>query len=140
MSRSKSILLQVAFKEAVGATLGTDDSIAETTQSFYDMLIDLHESNGISIEDSGNSFRGNRSSKSKPLPEGVTQFTDANGQTWNDFRKAKAEGNVSAGHPDFKTTDYKQSEWLFTQEGTANEKAAELAAAADKLASLGSPM
>ena len=143
MSRSKSILLQVAFKEAVGATLGTDSSVAETTQEFYNTLLSLHESNGITIEDGGSSGGGQRSFPArevKALPQEVVQFTAQDGTVWIDWRPAKAAGNAVAKHPDFKTKDNKTSEWLFAQDGSENPVALELAAASDAVAALQAPM
>lgn len=146
MSRSKSILLQVAFKEAVGAVMGTQTSVADKTEEFYQTLLGLHEKLGIEIEDgnSSRSFGGSRPSRpKKELPSTVIEFTDADGTRWVDWRPAKATGDANAKHPDFKTIDQSkgvgQSVWLFGQDGSENPQAVELAKAADQVASLVSP-
>lgn len=137
MSRSKSILLQVAFKEAVSATLGTDKSVAAQTKEFYETLIALHDDLGITIEDGGGRSGGTRAPReSKPLPSTVIEFTDADGVQWVDYRPAKAASQVKPNFPDFKTADNKRSEWLFGQDGSENEAAVELAKASDALAGL----
>jgi hypothetical protein len=147
VSRSRSILLQVAFKEAVGATLGTDVSVADRTKEFYQTLISLHEELGITIEDDKPRGGGGSYRPSKPkaeLPGSVIEFTDANGTLWVDWRPAKATGDAKSTHPDFKTLDQSkgvgQSVWLFAQDGSENEQAVELAKAADQMAGLVSPM
>lgn len=138
VSRSRSILLQVAFKEAVGATLGTDQDIKGTTKAFYQTLIELHDELGIVINDDaprgGGGFKGSR--PKKQLPASVIEFTDSEGNRWVDWRPAKATGDAIAKHPDFKTQDNKRSVWMFAQDGTENEEAAELAKASDAMAAL----
>jgi hypothetical protein len=150
---SRSILLQVAFKEAASAILGTAGNLAELTTEYFNTLVSLHEKFGIEIKDreygkgggggGQRSFGGGFSSTggtSKPLPVGVIEFTDASGTAWVDYRPAKATGDVVAKHPDFKTADHKQSEWLFKQDGTENATAVTLATAADQMADLVAPL
>lgn len=40
-----------------------------------------------------------------------------NGATYIDFREAKLDGSVSPKHPDFKSIDNKDSQWIFGKEG-----------------------
>ena len=142
--KTQSILLQVAFKQA--ADRGGD--VAETktlTSAFYGLLSDLHAELNINADDgayTGGNSGGGRSfppRERKALPASVTQFTDADGVTWNDFRAAKTAGDVVAKHPEFKTTDSKKSVWEHAQDGSPNPEATALKAAADQMASLTAP-
>ena len=64
--KTKSILLQVAFKEAVTSvnTQGTydNDAVEERTRDFYNTLIGLHDQLGIDAEDGRGSGGGGRRS------------------------------------------------------------------------------
>lgn len=145
MSRTNSILLQVAFKEAVSATTaqGLFDipSVEERTQGFYESLLALHSNNGISLEDDKPRRSGGGGSRQpKPLPANATQFADSEGTLWVDYRVLKSEGQISPKHPDFKTRDNKKSVWLFDQEGQPNAEAQTLAEAADQMKNLASPL
>ncbi len=140
MSKGKSILLQVAFKEAVPATLGTNKSVKDTTVEFFNILTELHDQFGISPDTSGGGGGGG-GRKAPDLPSTVTQFTDSEGQTWYDFREALAKGQVvKEGHPEFKSTDFKQSEWIYDKQGNEKENAIPLREAADNMKSLAAPM
>lgn len=145
MSRSNSILLQVAFKEAATASLGTNASVKDLTREYYTTLVELHAELGIEITDDkprrqGSFGSGGGASAPKPLPANVTPFTDSASVGWNDFRAAKASESVSPKHPDFKSQDNKQSVWLFSQDGGENPEAITLAQAADAMASLAATM
>ncbi len=142
--RSRSILLQVAFKEA--ATSGADVSEVRTlTASFYNMLIDLHAELNIDPEDGAFKSKGGGNSgwnkgPSAPAPQGETFMF--NGILVEDFRTAKAApgSTVKANYPDFKTatgdeiagiTNPKGAAWLYLQDGSPNENVKELVTAAD---------
>lgn len=128
-NRSKSILLQVAFKAAVETGVPNE----EQTRSFYELLTSLHDKLGINVEDSAprRSYGGGgASTPPKPKPEGAVMFM-FEGASWYDYRPAKANGSVVKGHPDFKSVDNKQSKWLYDQEGAPNADTALIVAAAD---------
>ena len=144
MSKTRSILLQVAFKEAATASLGTEASVEQLTEDYYNILLNLHDKFNLSVDDEGRGRSGGynsgpRQSTAKPTPASVVTFTDANGTTWNDFRAAKVAEEVVAKHPDFKTTDNQTSVWAFKKDGSENEQAIELAAAADAMSDLAAP-
>ena len=145
--KSKSILLQVAFKKAVdtGETVETVEHIATLTQSYYDTLIALHTSNSIDADDApkggGGGGGGNFAPKPKTAPPASARaFTIADGSQWLDYRASKVDGSVKPRFPDFKTADGKESVYEFGLDGATNPAFAELAAASDALAALASPM
>lgn len=127
--RSKSILLQVAFKAAV--ELG-DASVPNVTH-YYTMLVDLHEQLGINPDASSTNYgsgtrKSNTSGGRKPISG--NPFV-AKGESWIDYRQAKANDEVKQGFPDFKTPDNKRSIWMYDKEGNPNPEAADLVRAAD---------
>lgn len=137
LSRSKSILLQVAFKEAVDVNNNIDD-IAALTIQYYELLTKLHEELGIDLEDRPRGRSGGNSkpkTQSRELPTGAMPF-NVDGEQWIDYRKAKDQGSVVAKHPDFKSFDFKQAVWMVSQEGDPNEEAERLVKEADKYAAL----
>ena len=138
MSRSKSILLQVAFKEAAADRRAQPDSldVEKQTAGYYQLLLSLHDELGIAITDGparsssgGGSYpRKSNSGGSTITDEGVGFMLD--GTIWRDFRTAKVEGRVKAGFPDFKSVD-NESIWMIDREGNAVPEAAALVVAAD---------
>jgi len=140
--RSKSILLQVAFKEASSA-----DSLAEIkllTSQYYTMLLELHDELNIDPEDGAFKRGGNSGGRSNQ-----STFTPPVGETFiynsvlvEDFRAAKAApgSSLKPNWPDFKTveqteiagvTNNKGAAWLYAQDGTPVEATAALVTAAD---------
>ena len=140
--RSRSILLQVAFKEAA-RTGGDIAAIRILTAALYNMLIELHGELEINPDDGFSSRGGSggrRTTPTTPTPVGET-FVYA-GTLVEDFRAAKAApgSTVKPNFPDFKTvngepiegvTTPKGAAWLYTQSGEAVEEVAVLVAAAD---------
>lgn len=136
--KTKSILLQVAMKLAVESTsaqgLYDNESVKTRTKDFYAMLGGLHAELGIDADEGrGRGGNGGGGSTRKPLPESVTTFT-SEGVEWYDFRKAKDNKDVAAGHPEFKTTDFKESVWMYEKDGSPKPEAAVLVTAADGVA------
>ena len=140
--RARSILLQVAFKAAVADALATFELVNDATTSYYNMLIELHESLGIDpSEGAPRGGTGSRNSGTGAAPvEGVTFMFD--GHLIEDFRAAKSApgSTVKPNYPDFKTvngqpidgvTTPRGAAWLYSQDGSANEAINELVAAAD---------
>lgn len=136
--RTRSILLQVAFKGAVEA--GSPDR--ETVTNLYNLLISLHEELGIDpSEGAPRGGTGSRNSGTGAVsPEGETFMF--NGLLIEDFRAAKSApgSTVKPNYPDFKTvngqpidgvTTPRGAAWLYSQDGSANEAINELVAAAD---------
>jgi len=143
--KTKSIILQVAFKQA--AARGEDVAATKLlTSQFYVLLQELHSEIGIDAEDQparGGGGGGGGGFPSKPkmeTPASAVPFTMADGSTWVDYRAAKANGEVVKGFPEFKTTDAKTSIWEYTQNGTPVPEAAPLIAAANAIAALIAPM
>jgi hypothetical protein len=140
--RSRSILLQVAFKEAASLT-GTVEATKPLTRGFYEMLIELHEELNIDPEDGGFS-RGGGTSRSK-----TSTFVKPTGETFvyegvlvEDFRAAKAApgSTLKPNYPDFKTADGtaisgitndQGAAWLRDQDGGVNEALKPLVDASD---------
>lgn len=124
-NRNKSILLQVAFKEANG-----DE---EKTQILFNTLLKLHETNGISLEDEPRKGGFNKAGGQSPAPireiSGTLFFK--NGEKFFDFRQAKAEGREKPAYPDFKSEDLKTSFWMYDRDGSPNPEVAALVEAAD---------
>lgn len=133
---SKSILLQVAFKGAIDLNEPTSTKV----QSFYELLLDLHEKNDINPKPrGGGGFKGGGSSKpAAPKPSGEI-FTYQNILV-EDFRDLKKDGTVKANYPDFKTvngdviegiTTDRGAAWLSDQNNEPNENVKPLVEAAD---------
>lgn len=130
---SKSILLQVAFKGAVDLNEPTSTKV----QSFYELLLDLHEKNGIDPKARTGSFGGGKK-PAAPKPAGEI-FTYQNILV-EDFRALKTNGTVKANYPDFKTvngdviegiTTDRGAAWLSDQNNEPNENVKPLVEAAD---------
>ncbi len=138
-NKSKSILLQVAFKAAVEANVPTEEQVI----TFYEMLLNLHDRFGITLEDNrprtGGGNRG--ATRGTPItPKGETfLFGDF---LVEDFRAAKADPalGIKANYPDFKTTNGQEipgvttpsgAAWMYDQDGGVNEKVKELVDAAN---------
>lgn len=150
LGKTQSILLQVAFKEAVSSLVAqgifAEEEVSARTEAFFATLVKLHEKLGIDSDETGAKGGGNWQRNSAPaarapkaLPEGVTVFTDSDGISWNDYRDAKRKGAVVSGFPEFKTTDNKTSVWIYKQDGSPDERAVALIAAADAMKSLVDP-
>lgn len=143
-NKTRSILLQVAFKEAATASLGTDNTVEALTLEYFNVLIKLHKDLGISLEQgSGGGGGGNYAPRpAKALPEAANSFTDSEGTQWIDYRGAKAADQAIPTHPDFKSvgTTPIRSVWLYKKDGSENAEAITLAAAADQMAALTAPM
>ncbi len=143
--KSKSILLQVAFKKAVDASPGgTVADVGGLAQSYYDILISLHTANSIDADDAprggGGGGGGGYTPKPKTAPPASARaFTLADGSQWIDYRASKVDGSVKPRFPDFKTADGKDSVYEFGLDGSPTPQFAELAAAADGVASLTDP-
>ncbi len=145
--RSRSILLQVAFKAAIQESLGreteTFDLIKGETARLYGMLIDLHTELDINPDDGqkkGNWGGASGGAPKAPAIQGETFIF--NGVLVEDFRAAKAApgSTVKPRFPDFKTangeaisgvTTDSGAAWLYTPDGEPNEAINELVAAAD---------
>lgn len=147
--KTKSILLQVAFKEAVTSVntqgLYANGEVKQRTLDFYKMLIDMHDELNIDAEDGrakGGTGGGARRAPAKPTPDEVTTFIDNDGELWEDYRAAKAAGVVKQGHPDFKAVNLRDnrnqrlSVWMYSSEGNPNTEAAPLVTAADGVSPL----
>lgn len=139
--KTKSILLQVAFKEA--AAYASDiAAVKAVTSRLYTDLIALHDELDINPDEGGGrgggrSFGGGGAPK-KAAPASVTTFTDGEGVVWSDYRKAKAGSEVPSGHPDFKAGQ--KSIWIYDPNGTPKPEGQELAKIADDFAALAAPM
>lgn len=131
MSRTKSILLQVAFKEAA-KNVGPDVNEVETlTLKYFETLIALHSSLNISLEEQTRPRGGRQGGGGGPT--GTTllgQEFNLDGDSWRDFREAKTQGKVKANFPDFKSASGK-SVWMYDKQGEINDEAAALVKAAD---------
>ena len=144
--KTKSIILQVAFKEA--AARGADVAATKLlTSQFYVLLQELHDELGINAEEGaprgggGGGGGGNFAAKPRmATPASARPFTMSDGGTWLDYRPAKSAGEVVPGFPDFKTTDGKTSVWEYTKDGTPVPEADDLAKAANAIAALAAPM
>lgn len=127
--RSKSILLQVAFKGAIDVGVPNEEQVL----TFYEMLTNLHDKLGIdpSMNDGGRSTTRRRTPSRAPAPEGETFIYE--GELYTDFRKAKAApgSTVKPNYPDFKRESDNQGFWLYDRDGNPNEECAALVAAAD---------
>ena len=127
--RSRSILLQVAFKGAIQGG-GTIEEIGVLTNALFEMLEAKHAHYNISLEDSKRSGGFNKAPASAPATGDSFTY---NGSPWMDFRANKKSGTLKPGFPDFKPVDGRNDEavWLYSQDGGANEEAAPLVVAAD---------
>lgn len=118
-NKNRSILLQVAFKEAA-AQLGITkaDEVLNGAQIGYDVLVKLHETNGVDIDFTPQS-RGSR-------PELPT--FEVNGVTYTDYRKSESKSK-NPRFPDFKTADG-EPVWLTDKNGNATDEGIKLLEAA----------
>ncbi|KKL78091.1 hypothetical protein LCGC14_2028290 [marine sediment metagenome] len=143
--RTRSILLQVAFKEAAEDRRAQQESldIKKQTAGYYDMLIELHGELNIDPEDGGftRGSGGGRAPSTFVKPDAETFIY--NGVLVEDFRVAKAApgSTVNANYPDFKTADGseiagitndKGAAWLRDQDGGVNEALTPLVTMADQ--------
>ncbi len=138
--RSRSILLQVAFKAAVA---GGDPNIKLATANFYNMLIELHTELDINPDDGAKKGNWSGSSGGAPKAPAIQGETFIfNGVLVEDFRAAKAApgSTVKPRFPDFKTangeaisgvTTDSGAAWLYTPDGEPNEAINDLVLAAD---------
>jgi hypothetical protein len=126
--RTKSILLQVAFKEAAGSD--TLEEVENKTVQFFELLVALHEKLGINPETKSGGG-GGRKTSGKPAPVGESFIVD--GEIYTDFRDAKSAPNsgLNKKYPDFKRESDGKGFWLYSQEGEPNEEVKPLVAAAD---------
>jgi hypothetical protein len=141
--KTRSIILQVAFKEAADLHLDTPEATKDTTRVFYNVLIDLHTELGIE-PDEGAPRGGGGSGGFTPKPRMATPttavaFALADGTPWLDYRACKIDGSVKPKFPDFKTSDGKTSVYEFGLDGATNPQFAELVAASEKVSSLVDP-
>jgi hypothetical protein len=147
---SRSILLQVAFKEAAADRRAQPDSldVKAQTAGYFQLLVDLHGELNIDPDDgnarrSGGGGGGSRPTTipSAPAPTGETFIFK--GHLIEDFRAAKAApgSTVNPKYPDFKTVNGQPIEgvttpqgaaWLDAQDGAPNEAVSELVTAADQ--------
>ncbi len=152
--KTKSIILQVAFKEAAAGLDGSREisDIKLLTSQYYVLLQELHAEIGIDPDDEAPKPWANKSSGGggftpKPkmeTPASAVAFTTADGTVWLDYRAAKAKSEVVKGFPEFKTVDQTkgvgQSIWEYSQDGTPVPEAIELINAANAIATLTAPM
>ena len=133
-TKSKSILLQVAFKEATSTTMGQGvysiDEVKNRTVEFYELLTQLHDELGI--ETAWQKRASNNTTSASP--RGTTnefgiEF-EVDGVLWRDFRSAKDAGQVKANFPDFKSEN-NDSLWLTDKEGNPVPEAENLRRLAD---------
>ena len=100
--KSKSILLQVAFKAAVSSfgelTDKTEALVEQRTELFFEQLLALHEKYQIDDQTTRSSY--NNSGSSYQQDDAPTIMID--GKQYFDYRGLKAVGAKSAGWPDFK--------------------------------------
>lgn len=127
--KTKSILMQVAF---YGVSYTNPQPTQEQVESNFNLLLNLHEKFGIEPDEGGNRGGGGFRKSSAPSTPAVggTLFVSG-GESWIDYRPAKASGEVKENFPDFKTADNKKSVWLYDRDGGPNAEAAPLVAAAD---------
>jgi hypothetical protein len=144
--RSRSILLQVAFKASIEMLVAgqiSSDIVSGTTATLYDTLINLHDELKIDPDEGARRSGGASRGPSTPatVPTGETFIF--NGHLIEDFRAAKAApgSTVKTNYPDFKTVNGQPIEgvttpqgaaWLYAQDGAANEAVSELVAVADQ--------
>jgi hypothetical protein len=143
--KTKSIILQVAFKEAA-ARGGSVSDTKDLTREFYDSLISLHTHLAIEPDDGaprgGGGGGGGGGFTPKPrmaTPPTAVAFALADGTPWLDYRACKVDGSVKPKFPDFKTSDGKASVYEFGLDGATNPQFAELVAASEKVSSLVNP-
>lgn len=120
MSRNKSILLQVAFKGAVDTN---PSKVEELTESYFKLLLDLHEKNGLSLED--DAPRKSYPRKNAPSPvtatEDVPTVITADGGLFYDYRNSERKAK-NPKFPDFKSVDNTKSIWLTDRDGNATDE------------------
>ena len=136
--KSKSILLQVAFKGAIE----TGDVSKAQVLDYYNLLTILHEELGIDADDApARKAWGNSAPKAKA--EGIGFIF--NGVLFEDFRAEKEAGRQKATFPDFRTangtevpglTNDRGSVWMYDQQGQAKGEVLDLVTEADKAAVL----
>jgi hypothetical protein len=118
--RTKSILLQVAFKEAAEKSETTDE-VESLTGDYYNILVGMHDKLGLSPDTETNKSRGSSRTKAPDRERSVTDDAPritVDGVEYFDYRGLKELGAIeNPKHPDFKTVDKKKSFWLTTQDG-----------------------
>ena len=150
--RTRSILLQVAFKgaiELVGSDKSTVDTLSATTANLYEILIGLHDELSINPDEgaksgrSGAQFGSGREAPSSTTVTPVGETFIYEGVLIEDFRAAKAApgSTIKHNYPDFKTvngqpidgvTGPRGAAWIKDQDGSPNEAVSVLTTAADQ--------
>jgi hypothetical protein len=140
--RSRSILLQVAFKESVREGEDTTATKLRTVE-LYTMLLDLHDELKIDPEDGGYTRGGGGSPRASTFVKPDSETFIFEGVLVEDFRAAKsaAGSTLKPNYPDFKTADGSAianvtndqgAAWLRDQDGGVNEALKELVTTADQ--------
>ncbi len=139
--RTRSILLQVAFKEAANGDVKATELL---TAQYYTMLLDLHDAMSIDPEDGGfTRGSGGGRAKTSTFVKPTAETFIYEGVLVEDFRAAKAApgSTVNANYPDFKTADGSEisgitndsgAAWLRDQDGGVNEALTPLVTMADQ--------
>ena len=117
MSRTQSILLQVAYKGVVQYGFQEAADFKSAILRDYNVLVDLHKELGLSLEDAPKkSWGGDTAPAKKVVDAPVTTF---GGVDYYDYRGQKELGLIeNPKHPDFKPVDTsKKSEWILKSDG-----------------------
>lgn len=128
--RSKSILLQVAYKGVIEQGTG-DKSQKDAVLEQFNLLVDLHDELGLSPDDGKPAPRGNGATRRAANVDKAADdapITNIGGVDYLDYRGAKAIGAKVPGFPDFKLASKPNakgsSKWLLF-EGEPTEFAVE---------------
>jgi len=112
--KTKSILLQVAFKGAVETGVVNEEQVI----AYYELLMALHERYGIDPDETRNSGGSRKPTTPKAeQPQGETFILD--GEMFTDFRAVKADptAGLNRNYPDFKRVSDNKAFWVYTQDG-----------------------
>ncbi len=133
-NRTKSILLQVAFKSATDQQFGDNTELMRISDDFYNVLIALHEKHGIDDQsDSSNKASSSQASENRGGAyadvKAAQPIVTIEGVQYRDLRSAKEFGLLGDNNPpEFERVSDGKGFWLAKRDGSPTKLAGTVAA------------
>lgn len=125
-NKTKSILLQVAFKAAAQQEFADNTELMRKSADFYDVLLALHEKYDVADQSTGGGSDSGGSTATVPDAPTVT----IDGVEYFDYRGLKEIGDIeNPMFPDFKAVSDGKGFWLTKKDGSPTKFAQTVATA-----------